>query len=168
MNIKNISQKIALGIGISLGTVSITSEAKAQEQETKPTFSYPNIFKDLHSEKPKDDNLFWEQWAKRVPNHPDFERDLFWEAQDENYIPSRNDEHILNAILIFSGLGAAGLIFLFAIRNFINYTDEKSKELEETLRFVKSRSKPRCKKEVYAAMLKILRQRSGIDPALYE
>ncbi len=191
LSISKLVKTTLLGSAIAFGT-----QANAQEQEKKPLPNYPNYFKDSNKdfnwEMPKDgkeENIFWKNpWITPLPNDPNsfrdfnFPRPLNKPVFSDDYIDfdddyrSKGNENFLNIFLIFSGLGATSLIALFAYRRLIQHANKKSEELEETLRFARSnkfgstnvKKQSVQEKAIRREILKILKQRSGIDPSIYK
>ncbi len=191
LSISQLVKTTFLSSAIAFGT-----QANAQEQEKKPLPNYPNYFKDFNRdfnwEVPKDgkdENILWKDpWITPLPNDPNSFRDFNSQRPldkpvfSDDYIDfdgdygSRGNENFLNIFLIFSGLGATSLIALFAYRRLIQHANEKSEELEETLRFARANKLGSTnatkqsvqEREIRKEILKILKQRSGIDPSIYK
>ena len=163
LKILNLLQAPLISSAILLG-----GQAQAQENEFKPKQNNPNwnAFNDQNPWKPSNESPFiW---------NPDFN---FQNKSDDDLINNNDDDFFFNVILltiVFSLVAGIPLLMFLNLRKFIS---QKGKEFDEFLENEKSisvqskvstRKKSAREEECREAVLKILKQRRGIDPSIHK
>lgn len=182
LKISKLLQVPLLSSAIFLGSQATAQEKEVKPQENKesPTYIYPKYFDVQNPWKPNENNPFI--WDPKNNNE-----NLFKNFNRQNYnddgfnfdddLRNKNDDDLIRNIFIVGISGSVFLgLFLVMFSRLKKYAQQKGKEFEEFLseneqynkRQTTTRKQSARERECRTAVLKILKQRGGIDPSIYK